>query len=394
MTLRTVSARGALALLVAGLALPAEADAQLLKRIRQRAEGAAERAAGTAIDRAADRATGAATDRAADAAGNAAANAAGSAANDAGLPAVAGGRGGSGNTVDFRTLQELLPAAFAGYTRGTPEGARNRMMGIEVSKAEARYERGDLGATLTITDTGTLRSWASLGAVWATMDVDNETADGFERTVDYRGHRALVKETRSGSRVSSEMSVIVSERFIVTADVDAGDARVAQAALDAVDLARLEALAGPKVEPISNERMLALLPATAGGQGRSGASASSGGVLGFSASTATAAYGPVTVTITDGLGLTGLASLAWLGGTYSNVTDAGFDRAARYKNLPGREKEMREEAGVSSELSVVVADRFWVQAAGNVPLAQVRAVLDAVNLDAIAALAPAPSGGQ
>ena len=382
-------------ILIAALAVivlvPTRAEAQNpLRRIRQRAEAAANRA----VDKAADKVEGRATDAAAGAATDAATGAAAGAATDAaGLPDVGGGRGSS-TTVDFRTLQGLLPASFAGYTRGRPSGARNRMMGMETSKAEAPYENGDRSATVTIADMGTLRSWAALGAAWASMDIESETEDGYERTIDYRGHRAYVKQQRSGSGTSSEMAVLVGERFIVTADIDAGDARVAQAALDATDLGALAALAGPKIEPVSNEQMLALLPGSAGGVARAGAEASSGAVLGFTASTATARYGPVTVTITDALGIAGLAGLAWLGGTYSQVTDTGFDRAARYKDLPGREKQERNGADTTSEVSVVVANRFYVTVTGAVALEQTRAVLDAVDLNAIARLAAPPTGGS
>lgn len=372
---------------LAGFVLPsASADAQILRRLRERAENAA----GRVIDRAADRAVrtveGQATARAGQAADSALAR--GASAAGVNLPALGGGSG-SGRTVDFRVLRDMLPASFAGFTRGEATGQRSAAMGMETAEARAPYAAGDASATLTITDMGTMRSWGAIGMAWMQgANVDRESDDGFERTLRVQDFPAHVQQSGRGADGRAEMTVIVGERFLVKAEVNGGDARVAQAAVTAVDLARLAEMAGPRVPPTDPAELRALLPASVGGKARSGVEASATTALGFSTSQAEATYGSgdgaVQVTILDYLDAAYLTAFAWMATTYDRQTDTGFERAARFRSFPSFESEERTDGVTSSKMQVVVGQRFLVTVEGAVPFRDAKAAMEQVDLDALA----------
>lgn len=396
--------RALLVAVLAGLALPSTSDAQILRRVRQRASDAAERAAGRAIDRAADRAAGAA-ERAVDgrpAEGPStgtpdASSASGTPATGArlsvdGLPDVGGGTGGASRTTDHRVLRELLPASFAGLVRTDVTGQRSAAMGMETSEAKGTYQADGASARVTITDMGTMRGLAGMGLAWTHLQIDQETDGGFERTTRLGEYPAFVRQSGSGTGVSSEMTVVVGERFLVKADVTGADARVAQAAVSAVDLARLASMAGPKATPLTAEALQAWLPATLGSAPRTSAEASSTSMMGFSTSQATATFaganGPLTLSVIDYLDAAYLTAFAWLGGMTETRTDTGFERGVRIGEHPGVERENRPADGpLEGSVQVVVGRRFWVELSGPADVATLRAALAGLDLAALAAQA-------
>ncbi|MBE2186931.1 MAG: hypothetical protein IAE99_09190 [Rhodothermales bacterium] len=371
---------------LAGFVLPsASADAQILRRLRQRAEDAA----GRVIDRAADRAVRSVEGRAAEQAGSVADSALARGANAAGLPALGGGGSNSGRTVDFRVLRDMLPSSFAGYRRGEATGQRSAAMGMETAEASASYAAGDASATLTITDMGTMRSWGAVGMAWMQgANVDRESDDGFERTLRVQDFPAHVTQSGRGSDVRAEMTAIVGERFMVKATVNGGDARVAQAAVTAVDLARLAEMAGPRIPPTDPAELRALLPTSVGSHARSGVEASTTTALGFSTSQAEATYGSgdnaVQVTILDYLDAAYLTAFAWMATTYDRQTDTGFERAARFRSFPSFESEERVDGITSSKMQVVVGQRFMVTVEGRVAFRDAKAAMEQIDLDALA----------
>jgi len=382
--------RFVLSFCLAGLLLPAaSADAQILRRLRQRAE----EAAGRVVDRAADRAAQAVEGRARDRAGQAADSAVARGASAAGLPALGGGSG-SGRTVDYRTLREMLPASFAGFARGEATGKRSAALGMETAEASAPYTAGRASATLTITDLGTMRGLGAMGMAWMQgAGIDQESDDGFERTLRVQDFPAHVKQSGRGDGLRAEMTVVVGERFLVKAEVDGGDARVAQAAATSVDLARLASLAGPRVPPTDPAVLRALLPERADGKARISAEGSTTTALGFSTSQAEARYGgdeqAITVQVLDYLDAAYLTAFAWIAGTYDRQSDTGFERATRYRTFPSMESETREGGAVSSKMQVVVGNRFLVSVEGDVPFRAVRATMEQIDLASLAARAGA-----
>ncbi|MCF8246884.1 MAG: hypothetical protein K9J37_17960 [Saprospiraceae bacterium] len=118
-------------------------------------------------------------------------------------------------TVNFRSLQELLPESLGGYSRTSKSGQSTGALGMNVSVAEANYKSGDRSVKMTITDTGGL-GMAMMGiAAWSTMEVDKEDENGYERTGKMGSYKSYEKFRKNGS---SELAVIVASRFILTAN--------------------------------------------------------------------------------------------------------------------------------------------------------------------------------
>jgi len=128
--------------------------------------------------------------------------------------------------INFRELKKLMPADAAGLARTKHIGETTGAMGFTFSKAEASYGDGDKRVDATFIDSGGAGSLLMGMAGFANLNVDKETEQGSERTLDIDGNQAYEKYANRNGRITSELSVLVNERFIVTlkgkgVDVDA-----------------------------------------------------------------------------------------------------------------------------------------------------------------------------
>lgn len=143
--------------------------------------------------------------------------------------------------VNFRTLQELLPTSAAGFERTKMGGETAGAMGLKFSKAEGKYKNADgKNLDLDIMDTGGLGMNTMSMAAWATVDIDKEDDNGYERTGTLGGYKSFEKFRKNGSR--SEISLMVEKRFIVTANCRGCEMETMRSVLQAVDLGKLKNL--------------------------------------------------------------------------------------------------------------------------------------------------------
>ena len=144
--------------------------------------------------------------------------------------------------VDFRDLKALMPEDLSGMRRTSSDGEKAGAMGFIVSNAQARYEAEDGGRiTVKITDMGAVAGVAAMaGYAWAMAEIDRETESGYERTVTIGGHRGYEKYNREGK--SGEVSLLVANRFVVEIDGDGITMEALKAAVDKVDLGKLESM--------------------------------------------------------------------------------------------------------------------------------------------------------
>ncbi len=149
--------------------------------------------------------------------------------------------------VDFRKLKELLPDTISGAKRTDASGERQNAMGMDISKAQGRYEtESEDGSgpsfSVEITDVGNASGiMAQAYAPWSVMQFDRETDNGYEKTIKYEGfpgHERYDTEGRSGS-----FDVFVAKRFLVHVEGDEATSAQIRAGLDALDLGKLAALA-------------------------------------------------------------------------------------------------------------------------------------------------------
>lgn len=158
-------------------------------------------------------------------------------------------------TVDFRQLRDLLPERLDGRERTDASGERTGMAGFTVSRAEGTYhaDPDDRNEQLTVKliDIGGAGNFAFLGAAWLMAEVDRESSSGFERTTTFEGHRAYEKEERRGDRLTSELQVVVENRFLVSLEgrgVEAAALRRAASGLDFRAMQRLHAETSERIE--------------------------------------------------------------------------------------------------------------------------------------------------
>jgi hypothetical protein len=150
--------------------------------------------------------------------------------------------------VDFRDLKALLPESLAGLKRRSSEGSRTKVMGVAASTAEAVYEDGKGGRMkVTITDAGTLTGLAAVAVAWINVEIDKEGDSGYERTTTIEGRKAYEryeKATRTG-----KLDVVAAGRFLVAAEATGLDMKAFRAAIEKIDLAKLDALKARGVPP-------------------------------------------------------------------------------------------------------------------------------------------------
>jgi hypothetical protein len=143
--------------------------------------------------------------------------------------------------VDFRKLKELLPDSVQGIERSDSSGGRTKVMGIDITRAEAKYQgQGDAVEYLSITimDMGNVSGPMRMGlAAWAMAEFERETDTGYERTTTYKGHKAMEefdKQAKQGT-----FHVHVADRFIVEVDGINVSMDIIKKALDQIDLNKL-----------------------------------------------------------------------------------------------------------------------------------------------------------
>jgi hypothetical protein len=150
--------------------------------------------------------------------------------------------GGPGKVVavDPEKLKSFLPDNVAGAPRTEVESTSAGAAGIGGSNAQATYQAGDGRITLSVTDLAAAGGFAAMaGAV--NVQSDRQTATGYEKVSTVNGR--LTTEKYDTQDKSGEYSVIVANRFVVSAEGSGVDMNALKSAVAAVGPDRLEALA-------------------------------------------------------------------------------------------------------------------------------------------------------
>ena len=127
--------------------------------------------------------------------------------------------------------------------RTSSDGEKNSAMGFTMSRAEARYETQGTNASIRIeiSDAGAMTGMAAMAAfAWASMDVDRENDTGYEKTTTIKGYRGYEKLDRQTN--FAELSILVGGRFMVELEGTEVGIDGLKAALDKIDLGKLEGM--------------------------------------------------------------------------------------------------------------------------------------------------------
>lgn len=149
---------------------------------------------------------------------------------------------GGKNAVDFRELRDLLPPELAGLPRTGAGGERTGAFGMNVTTATGRYG-AEAGPRLevTITDLGAMGPAAAMASFgWTSTEVDRESGEGYERTVQYKERKGLEQYTTADK--SGSVKVMTGGRFMVEIggnDIDPAQLKTAAESFDFDALDRL-----------------------------------------------------------------------------------------------------------------------------------------------------------
>jgi hypothetical protein len=147
--------------------------------------------------------------------------------------------------VSIDQLKPFIPETFAGLPKKSSKAERAGVAGMMIAKAEAGYADGGKRASLDIADTGGASGMLAL-AGWAGVQGEKEDDNSFERTQTVDGR--LVHEKGSKRGGSNEFTIILGQRFIVTAKGQGVDLATLKTAVTALDLGKLEGMKDVGVE--------------------------------------------------------------------------------------------------------------------------------------------------
>ncbi|HEX4857839.1 MAG TPA: Yip1 family protein, partial [Usitatibacteraceae bacterium] len=162
-------------------------------------------------------------------------------ANKAAMAALGTVLGGGKNVdpVDIEQLKPLVPDTFAGLPKKSSKAEKAGALGIMVSKAEARYgDEAGKRVDLEITDAGGAGGMMAF-AGWAMVQGEREDESGREKTGKVDGRLTHEKMRKDGR---NEFSVVIAERFVVTAKGKDVDLNALKSAVAGLDLKKLDAL--------------------------------------------------------------------------------------------------------------------------------------------------------
>jgi hypothetical protein len=148
-------------------------------------------------------------------------------------------------TVHFKKLQDFLPKIdLAGFTRGKPGGETSSAMGMSTSEANVTYEKsgGDESPTIEvkISDMAGV-PYAQMGIqVMGAMEFENETANGYEKSIKVQGFSGTEKVDNSEGDKSALITLVVGGRFMVEIQArGTSEAALLHKLLDSMNLAEL-----------------------------------------------------------------------------------------------------------------------------------------------------------
>lgn len=149
--------------------------------------------------------------------------------------------------VHFKKLQSFLPTTtLPGYMRGKPTGSTQKNMGFSSSEASVRYEKATDSTTYSIEIKIVDMSLIPYGA-WAMayqqMDFENETEDGYEKSVTVAKKYKGIEKANTGDYKSCSLNFAVRNRFHVEMEASGlDDVKILYSLVDAMDLDKLAKL--------------------------------------------------------------------------------------------------------------------------------------------------------
>lgn len=114
-------------------------------------------------------------------------------------------------------LKAMFPETLAGLKRSSFSVGETQMMGM--GSGQAAYSDDD-GKTVALSimdgagETGS--SMVAMYAITLAMETEQQTENGYTKTTKFNGNRATVSENKYDDNVNSEITTLVSDRYLVS----------------------------------------------------------------------------------------------------------------------------------------------------------------------------------
>ncbi len=155
-----------------------------------------------------------------------------------GLGAVLGG-GKRYDPLGVDQLKPFVPDTLAGVPRTRSSAEKSGVGGFMVSKAEATYGDGGKSVDLAITDTGGASGLVGL-AGWMNLQGEKEDDSGVERTRKEGGRLVHEKVSKHGG--TNELTIVLGDRFVVSARGQGVGIEQLKGTVASLDLGKLESM--------------------------------------------------------------------------------------------------------------------------------------------------------
>ena len=165
------------------------------------------------------------------------------------LGALGGALGGPHrvDTVDFKTLESMLPASLPGMKRTSAGGENQGAVGVKTSSAKADYaDNNGAGVHIELADISGVSGLMDL-AGGLIQNTTSESDSGFERDVAIGGR--TVHEKYDAGNKHGDLSIILVKRFSVDISGNGVDMGSLEQTLSQIDLARLESMKDAGAQP-------------------------------------------------------------------------------------------------------------------------------------------------
>ena len=158
------------------------------------------------------------------------------------LTALGGAMGGPHrvDTVDFKTLEAMLPASLPGMKRTQAQGENQGAVGVKTSSAKADYaDNNGAGVHIEIADISGVSGLMDLAGSLI-QNTTSESDSGYEKDVAIGGR--TVHEKYDARNKQGELSIVLAKRFSV--DISGSNVNMGslEQSLSQIDLARLESM--------------------------------------------------------------------------------------------------------------------------------------------------------
>ena len=152
--------------------------------------------------------------------------------------AMSGGKGVE--PVQLEVLKPVLPATFAGLPQTGTQSDRSGVPGLMIAKAQATYgDSSGKSVDVEVVDTGGAAGLMGL-ASW--MGIQGEREDSSHREVTRRDGDRLVHEEVSKTGGQNKFTVVLANRFVVSASGRGVDIDALKSGVASLDFGKIESL--------------------------------------------------------------------------------------------------------------------------------------------------------